>query len=526
MSTSTAAEAAPAPGRAPEPRLPRWSAAVLGVLALAAALAAGHLVAGLVGINASPYLAVGNGAIDLTPIQLKDFAVRTFGTYDKLVLLSGMAVVMVVVSAVAGFVSRRRPWPGLVMITAFGLVGLFAVYERPDLDTVALLAPLASLVAGVATFGLLHRLALRGAVETVTEGGSSRRTVLLAGAGVVVGAGLAGVGGQLLAGSRDAASSRAAVGQLVPVRTAPMIPADADFAKLGTPTFLTRNSDFYRVDTALSLPQVRTEDWSLRLHGMVGREITYNYGDIRDRPLVERTITMTCVSNEVGGTYVSTANFIGVDLADLLDEAGVRPGAEQLYSTSVDGWTSGSPIAAAMDRERGAMLAIGMNGEPLPIEHGFPARLVIPGLYGYVSATKWVTDLEVTTWQARQAYWLKRGWSREAPIKTESRIDTPKGFETVPSGKVRVAGIAWAQHTGVDKVEVSIDNGPWREAMLSQQFNLETWRMWWAEFDATPGGHQVVCRATDKSGYTQTDMRSGTVPDGATGRHSITFTAR
>jgi hypothetical protein len=302
-------------------------AAVLGVLALAAALAAGHLVAGLVGINASPYLAVGNGAIDLTPVKLKDFAVRAFGTYDKLVLLSGMAVVLVVVSAVAGLVSRRKPWPGLVMITAFGH---------------------------------LHRLALRGAAGTVVEGGSSRRTVLPAGAEVV------------------------------------------------------------------------------------GREATFNYGDIRDRPLVERTITLTCVSNEVGGTYVSTANFIGVDLADLLEEAGVRPGAEQLHSTSADGWTSGSPVTAAMDRERGAVLAIGMNGEPLPIEHGFPARLVIPGLYGYVSATKWVTDLEVTTWQARQAYWLKRGWSREAPIKTESRIDTPKGFETVPSGKVRVAGIAWA----------------------------------------------------------------------------------
>ncbi|WP_372664427.1 molybdopterin-dependent oxidoreductase [Amycolatopsis kentuckyensis] len=505
----------------PAPKLRRWVAALLGVLALAAALAAGHLVAGFVGVNASPYLAVGNGAIDLTPVQLKDFAVRTFGTYDKLVLLSGMAVVMVLAAAAAGLASRRKPWPGLVVVTGFGLVGVVAVYARPDLSTVALLAPLASLVVGVATFGFLHRAARRDVAPD-----ASRRTVLLAGAGVVVGAGVAGLGGQLLAGSRDAAASREAVGRLVPARTAPMIPADADFAKLGTPTFLTRNADFYRVDTALSVPQVRTEDWSLRLHGMVDREIRYSYGDIRNRPLVERTITMTCVSNEVGGTYVSTANFIGVDLADLLEEAGVRPGAEQLYSSSVDGWTSGSPVAAAMDRGRGAMLAIGMNGEPLPIEHGFPARLVIPGLYGYVSATKWVTDLEVTTWQARQAYWLKRGWSREAPIKTESRIDTPKGFETVPSGKVRVAGIAWAQHTGVEKVEVRLDDGPWREAMLSHEVNLETWRMWWIEFDVPSGGHQVVCRATDKSGYTQTEDRAGTVPDGATGWHGINFTAR
>ncbi|MER6796372.1 molybdopterin-dependent oxidoreductase [Amycolatopsis mediterranei] len=501
--------------------LRRWRAALLGVLALVAALAAGHLVAGFVGVNASPYLAVGNGAIDLTPVWLKDFAVRTFGTYDKLVLLSGMAVAMVAVAAVAGLLSRRTPVPGLVVITGVGLVGLVAVYARPDLDVVALLAPLASLVAGVATFAFLHRLARREAVSD-----ASRRTVLLAGAGVVVGAGVAGLGGQLLAGSRDATSSREAVGRLVPARTAPMIPADADFAKLGTPPFLTSNTRFYRVDTALSVPQVRTEDWSLRLHGMVDREIRYRYADIRNRPLVERTITMTCVSNEVGGTYVSTANFVGVDLADLLDEAGVRPGAEQLFSSSVDGWTSGSPVAAALDRTRGAMLAIGMNGEPLPIEHGFPARLVIPGLYGYVSATKWVTDLEVTTWGARQAYWLKRGWGREAPIKTESRIDTPKGFETVSSGKVRVAGIAWAQHTGITKVELRMDNGPWREAMLSHEVNVRTWRMWWLEFDVAPGGHQVVCRATDKSGYTQTEMRAGTVPDGATGWHSIAFTAR
>jgi DMSO/TMAO reductase YedYZ molybdopterin-dependent catalytic subunit len=491
----------------------RW---ITALVALAAALAAGHLVAGLVGVNASSFLAVGNGAIDLTPGWLKDFAVRTFGTYDKLVLLSGMAVVLVLAAVAAGLLSRRTPWPGLVVITAFGLVGLVAVYTRPDLGALALWAPLASLVTGVGTFALLYR------VRPGAAPSSSRRKVLLA----VAGAAAAGIGGQLLAGRRDAASSRAAVGPLIPARTAPVIPADADFVKLGTPEFVTRNAGFYRVDTALTVPQVRAEDWSLRLHGMVEREVRYRYADIRDRPLVERTITMTCVSNEVGGTYVSTANFVGVDLADLLGEAGVRPGAEQLFSSSVDGWTSGSPVAAAMDRSRGAMLAIGMNGEPLPLEHGFPARLVIPGLYGYVSATKWVTDLEVTTWQARQAYWLKRGWGREAPIKTQSRIDTPKGFETVPGGKVRVAGIAWAQHTGIEKVEVRLDTGPWREAMLSHEVNRDTWRMWWIEFDVPPGGHQVVCRATDKNGYTQTGRRAGTVPDGATGWHSISFTVQ
>ncbi|AXB43321.1 molybdopterin-binding protein [Amycolatopsis albispora] len=500
-------------------------AGLLGVLALASALAAGHLVAALININASPYLAVGNGAIDLTPVELKDFAVRTFGVYDKLVLLLGMAAVMVIAAALAGIASRRSPVPGAVAIVLFGLVGVLAVAQRPDLGVVALLAPVASLLAGTAVFLWLHRVA-RPHDELVEGGQPSRRSFLVAGAGVVVGAGVAGAGGQWLAGARDAASSRAAVGALVPARTAPAIPADADFAKLGTPTFLTPNKDFYRVDTALSVPQVRTEDWSLRLHGMVENERTYNYADIRNRPLVERTITMTCVSNEVGGSYVSTANFVGIDLADLLAEAGVRPGAEQLFSTSVDGWTCGSPVAAAADPGRGAMLAIGMNGEPLPVEHGFPARLVIPGLYGYVSATKWVIDLEVTTWAARRAYWLERSWAEQAPIKTQSRIDFPKGFETVPAGKVRVGGIAWAQGTGIAKVEVRVGQGAWQETTLSREVNADTWRMWWHEFDLPVGNHQVTCRATDKSGYTQTDQRMGTVPDGATGWHVINFTTR
>ncbi len=525
--TATEIDAPAVPPSSERTRLRFFAAAFTGILALAAALAAGHLVAGFIGINASPYLAVGNGAIDLTPVELKDFAVRTFGTYDKLVLLSGMAVVMVAAAALAGVLSRRSPVPGTVVIVLFGLLGGFAVSQRPDLTSVALLAPAASLLVGVAVFLLLHRIAPRVWRESGTgeKSGTSRRSFLLGGAGVVVGAGAMGLGGQLISSARDATASREAIGKLVPARTAPAIPADADFAKLGTPPFLTPNANFYRVDTALSVPQLRAEDWTLRLHGMVDREIRYRYEDIRNRPLIERTVTMTCVSNEVGGDYVSTSNFIGVDLADLLAEAGVKPGAEQLYCTSVDGWTSGTPVAAAQDRGRGAMLAIGMNGEPLPLEHGFPARLVTPGLYGYVSATKWVVDIEVTTWAARKAYWLERGWSQEAPIKTESRIDSHRGFATVKVGKVRVAGVAWAQHTGIEKVEVRVDRGPWQETTLSQQVNLNTWRMWWTEVDIPAGVHQVFCRATDKTGYTQTDMRAGTVPDGATGWHNVTFTA-
>jgi DMSO/TMAO reductase YedYZ molybdopterin-dependent catalytic subunit len=504
-------------GEAPaeaSPRLSSATAGLIGVLALAAALGAGHLAAAFVGRNASPYLAVGNAAIDLTPSWLKDFAAGTFGTNDKAVLLGGMAVVMVVLAIVAGLISRRQPRPGQIVIGAFGILGVVAVYGRPDLGQIALIAPLVSLVAGVLVFGMLHRAAMGQDVST------SRRRFLV----VAIGAGVVGAVGQWLGNSKDAEGSRAAVEPLIPARTAPPVPADADFAKLGTPTFITANPDFYRIDTALVVPQVRAEDWSLRIHGMVDKEVTYHYADIRDRPLVERIVTLCCVSNPVGGPYISTARFIGVDLADLLNEAGVQQGAQQLYSTSVDGFTASTPIPTLLEPDRGAMLALGMNGEPLPIEHGFPARLVVPGLYGYVSATKWVTDLEVTTWDARQAYWLERGWSEQGPIKTESRIDAPGG--NVSAGRVRIAGIAWAQHTGVDKVEVRLDAGSWQPAMLSAEVNTDTWRMWWAEVDAKPGGHSVAVRATDRSGYTQTNQLADVVPDGATGWHTIAFTAK
>jgi DMSO/TMAO reductase YedYZ molybdopterin-dependent catalytic subunit len=497
-------------------RLAAGPAALIGVLTLAAALAAGHLVAAFVGIKASPYLAVGDAVVDATPSWLKDFAIGTFGTADKPVLLGGMAVVMVVLAIVAGLVSRERAWPGQVIVGVFGVLGIAAVVTRPDLGQFAVLAPVTSLVAGVLVFQGLHRAVL-------AQGGTSpsRRRFLFA--GVAVGAGLAGGAGQWI-GSQDAEASRAAVGPLTPTRVAPPIPADADFARLGTPTFVTENHDFYRIDTALVVPQIPAEGWRLRVHGMVDREITYSYDDIRRRPLVERVVTLCCVSNPVGGPYISTAKFIGVGLAELLAEAGVGPGAEQLFSSSADGFTAGTPIATVLDPGRGAMLAIGMNGEPLPVEHGFPARLVVPGLYGYVSATKWVTDLEVTTWAERQAYWLHRGWAEQAPIKTESRIDAPQG--SVPPGRVSVAGIAWAQHTGIARVEVQLDNGPWQEATLSANVTDDAWRMWWAQVNASPGGHTVTVRATDRTGYTQTDQVADVVPDGATGWHTITFTAR
>ncbi|WP_221459630.1 molybdopterin-dependent oxidoreductase [Amycolatopsis jiangsuensis] len=499
-------------------------ATFLGLVALITALGVGHLLAAFVGYQASPFVAVADFVIAHSPHPVVVWAERTLGTADKTVLRIGLAVVLVGFAVLAGQLSRRRPLPGQVLVAVLGIAGIVAVYQRTDVGQLALLAPVLAMAAALLVFGWLHGRALpvTGAEAT----GLTRRQVLQRGAGVAVGTGVAAVVGEVVAGSGNAAGSRAAIGPLVPARKAPPLPPDADFVKLGSPPFITPNKDFYRIDTAFVVPQVRAEEWQLKIHGMVDKEVTLSYADIRNRPLVERTVTLTCVSNEIGGDLISTANFIGVDLSELLDEAGVRHGAQQMYATSVDGFTCGTPANVALDPERGAMLAIGMNGEPLPVEHGFPARIVIPGLYGFVSATKWVTDLEFTTWDERQSYWLQRGWAEQAPIKTESRIDTPAAGASVAAGTVRIAGTAWAQHVGIQRVEVRLDQGPWQQATLSAEVNKDTWRMWWAEVPAPSGGHTVTVRATDQSGYTQTDHPADPVPDGASGWHSVSFTAR
>ncbi|MBW4721536.1 molybdopterin-dependent oxidoreductase [Saccharothrix obliqua] len=503
-----------------------WAATAVGLIAVAAALAAGHLVAALIDPLASPFLAVGNAAIDLTPHPVKDFAIRAFGSNDKVVLLTGMAVVIAAAAALAGVLSRRGPLPGTLLATALGLVGVAAVLTRPALGPAAVSAPLTSLVVGVVVFRRLHGFARR-AFPSHVDGelhgsGLDRRRFLFTSAAVVATACVAGVTGRFLGGRVDVEASRRAI-RLTPDVAAPPIPAGADFAGAGTPAFITSNADFYRVDTALSVPRLRAEDWRLRVHGMVDRELVLTYEDLLSRPLVERTISLCCVSNEVGGRYISTANFIGVSLRDLLTEAGVRPGADQLVTRSADGWTCGTPVE---DVGGDALLAIGMNGEPLPAEHGFPVRMVVPGLYGFVSATKWLVDAELTTFADFDAYWVKRDWARRAPIKTMSRIDRPKAFEQVPAGRFVAAGVAWAQHKGVDKVEVRIDGGAWRTTTLSTEVNVDTWRMWRVELDLPAGAHTLEVRATDRTGYTQTGDRAEPIPDGAAGWHAIAFTAR
>ncbi|WP_028926145.1 molybdopterin-dependent oxidoreductase [Pseudonocardia acaciae] len=533
-----------APAEAPL-RLPAGQAIGVVVLAFAAAIGVGHLVAGVVSPLSSPFQAVADAVVRLAPSPLVEFGKSLAlpglpaGRADKVGLLVGVGVVLLGVAVAAGLASRASARPARWALVVLGLVGLAAVFSSPVFALADLVAPLAAMGAGLWSLRWLHERAMADALTGVSESAThpdkipDSRAVGTAGVtrrGVLVGVGAvgAGVGGYLLGAGADV--SGGAGGELVArlrgASRAGAVPVGADFAGLGTPTFLTANADFYRIDTALRLPVTSAADWSMRVHGMVERELVLSYADLLRRPLVERPVTLACVSNEVGGDLISTANFVGVELRPLLLEAGVRPGADQLLSTSQDGWTAGTPTDVLLEPDRGALLALGMNGEPLPLEHGFPVRMVVPGLYGYVSATKWLADLELTTFEDAQAYWLRRGWAKLAPIKTQSRIDRPRSGDSVPAGPLTVAGIAWAQHRGVSGVEVRVDGGPWQPAVLSTEVGRDTWRMWRADLTLPPGPHRIQSRATDATGVPQTEAIASPVPDGATGYPEISVSAR
>ena len=348
----------------------------------------------------------------------------------------------------------------------------------------------------------------------------ARRSFLAASVATAGIAATAGLAGRLLAERSSVATARSAVKIPKPTTTGPALPPGTDLDIPGLASFITPNNAFYRVDTAIVLPEVDPTSWQLRIHGMVSREITITFDELLRRPLIEDYVTLCCVSDPVGGPYIGNAKWLGASLASLLRQAGIKAGADQLMCTSVDGFTSGTPVQTVMDG-RDALLAVAMNGQPLPIAHGFPARMVVPGLYGYVSATKWVTDINVTTFAGNYAYWAQRGWSQQAPIKTESRIDVPSGVNQIPAGRTAVAGVAWAQHKGIEAVEVRVDQGAWNQARLAAVPDLDTWRQWVWEWDATSGNHMIEARATDKTGYTQTAVLAQPEPNGATGYPSV-----
>jgi DMSO/TMAO reductase YedYZ molybdopterin-dependent catalytic subunit len=505
------------------------------VLATGVALGLAELLAAVFGPGSSPIVAVGGAAVDASPEWLKSFAIQTFGARDKVALLLGIGVVLVVVVSVLGAASGRRPRLGIVGSVVLGAIGAAAALSRPANDLADAIPSIAGAAAGVVAFGWLREAAGSPKGEAPSDPdpdagtvpapeptirGYDRRRFLrtgVAAAGIAV---VSGGLGRLLTSRANAAASRAAATIPKPVRALPPPPEGSDLDVPGVGPFLTPNTDFYRVDTALFVPAIDAATWSLRVHGMVDREITLDFDQLLARPMIERDVTLACVSNEIGGPYVGNARWIGAPLADLLREAGVRDGASQIVSRSADGFTIGTPTAIAMDG-RDAMLAVSMNGEPLPLEHGFPVRMVVPGLYGYVSATKWLVDLELTTLDAYDAYWIQRGWAKEAPIKTQSRIDTPADGARLGPGPVAVAGVAWAQHRGIARVEVSADAGRWEEAELGADDTIDTWRQWVYRWDAGPGSHTLAVRATDEEGETQTADRTAPFPDGATGHHTI-----
>jgi DMSO/TMAO reductase YedYZ molybdopterin-dependent catalytic subunit len=495
-------------------------------------------------------IAVGQKVIDLVPLPLKNWAVETFGTSDKVVLVVTTLAILFVTGIAIGIVAVSGGRTKAVTATAaVGLIGVVAVLTRPDPMIAKLLPILAGTLVSVGVLWWLspspaasiQRPHPGHAVATVAEtdelspiepaglpgpGVADRRMFLMRSAGVASLAVIAGGAGRLLQRRYDVGGERAALAlpSVADRRPAAVLPPNTDLEVEGLSAFVTPNDDFYRIDTALVVPQVSKDGWRLRIHGMVERELELTFDDLLARDQIEAYVTLACVSNPTGGPYVGNALWQGVRLADLFAEVGVDPTSTQLLSTSIDGWTCGTPVASLTDG-RNAMLAIAMNGEPLPAQHGYPVRMVVPGEYGYVSATKWVVDMEFTTWEAVDAYWVPRGWSQQAPMKTMTRIEVPDDDADVAAGTVEIAGTAYAVHRGISVVEVRVDGGAWERAELGGVPSPDTWRKWVVEVEVESGEHTIEARATDGLGEVQTDEVADVAPNGASGYDRISLTA-
>lgn len=523
------AQAAPAPVAPPRRSVPeavRRRASVAGLLATAVALGVAELVAGALGTR-SLVVAIGDAVIDRTPGWLERFAISTLGTADKPVLLAGILVLAGLFGAGLGRLALTRLPLACAGLVAFGALGVAASLTDARTDPAeAVAAAAAGAVAGVSALVLLTRAAAPAAPARSIDNDPTlfarRRFLALASASAAVGV-LGAAGGRLLAAPR-LNRVREAITLPRPTATAVPLAPGAGLDVEGLTPLRVPNAEFYRIDTALLVPEVDPGGWSLEVRGLVDRPFTLTYDELLELATVEGDVTLACVSNEVGGGLVGNARWQGVPLRDLLERAGVQPGATQIIGRSVDGFTAGFPVELGLrpgtgPGDVGALVAVGMNGEPLPQVHGFPARLVVPGLYGYVSATKWLSAIELTTFD-EEGYWIPRGWSRKGPVKTQTRIDVPR-TGTVPAGRQPVAGVAWAPSRGIERVEVRVDDGPWQEARLSDSLGVDAWRQWVWEWDAAPGAHTITARATDGTGEVQTTRVAPPAPDGASGLHSL-----
>ena len=539
-----------------------------GLVASGFAVAFSEMLASFFVSAPSLVLTIGQRFIDITPAALKDWAIAVFGTNDKAVLIGGIVVVTIIIGGLLGVVARERMPLAAMGFVAFGLLGYALGITDPLATAGATFIPaIGAAGSGIVVLVLLRRL-LQGPAAEATEATDaaaavspdSRRAFMTAsGAAVVLAAGQVVIGRlaadrtQSVVAAREqvtlptvaaspsttaAPAGTTTVAATVAVEEAPVVettaatvaetevvrtvadPTPAQIAQVeGVSELITPNETFYRIDTALSIPNVDLDTWEVSFTGLVDSPFSLTYDELIALPMVERYITICCVSNSVGGDLIGNAKWLGVPLKDLVERAGVRPEGTQLIGRSVDRFTVGFPTEAVFDG-REALLAIGMNGEPLPVRHGFPARLVVSGLYGYVSATKWLSEVEFARWEDFDAYWIPRGWAKQAPIKTQSRIDTPRPG-TVDAGTRAIAGVAWAQNRGIDMVEVQVDDGPWMEAILPEELAIDTWRQWHLEYDFTPGPHTIAVRATDRTGYTQTSEIVPPRPDGATGYHTV-----
>ncbi|WP_104045680.1 molybdopterin-dependent oxidoreductase [Arthrobacter sp. ZGTC412] len=510
---------------------PTAMAALAGVVAAAVVLAVAELVGAFFTARATPVIALGSTFIDFTPSWLKDFAIATFGTNDKAALFVGMGLTIAGLACVLGVVAYRRWGLGVLGVLFMGAVIVASVVTRAGVGPADAIPSLLGTLAGLAALRFLiaplwkaKGLPDAPAGAAADTPGASRRRFFAATGITAAAAGIAATGGRLLSAARsNIAKARDAVQLPVPVKAAAAVPAGVQSPVPGVAPWVTPNGEFYRIDTALSVPEINADEWELRVHGLVEEEVRLTFQDLLDADLIESHVTLTCVSNPVGGNLAGNAKWLGLPIREVLERAKPTDGADMVLSTSVDGFSASTPLEVLQD-DRDAILAIGMNDEPLPLEHGYPVRMVVPGLYGFVSATKWVVDLEVTRFADSKAYWTERGWSERGPIKTMARVDVPKSFAKVPAGTVAVGGTAWAQTRGITKVEIQIDDADWVEAELSTEASLVTWRQWSYQWDATPGPHYIKVRATDGSGEVQTEQRADPVPDGASGWQSVMVT--
>ncbi len=523
----------------PEGMVARWRAVLIGILAAGLGMAIGHLVASFKRASASPVLAIGNAVIDRTPTALKDFAIKQFGTNDKLVLLVSVSVGALVLAGLAGLLARKVFLAGLGLELLLVAIAGFAAMTRPAAVGSDIVPTIATAIVGTLTlFGLFWisgdhftRDLVQRVLPSTLPGSAPRfaatRRIFLAGAGAVAGVAVVSAAlGQKL----GAVTSTAKLALPAAKKKAAAIPAGLTAQYPAITPLRTPNAKFYRVDTSLAIPNVDRDSWKLQIDGGPdGKKLTFSYADIAKMDLIERNISLTCISNEPGGSYAGGATWLGVRTRDLLEMAGVKKvgKGKQVFSESSEGFSISTPLGAMMD-DRDALLAIGMNGTALPRAHGFPARLVTPGLYGMLGCTKWVTKMTVTDYDKKTAYWTQRKWTTDGPIKPSARIDTPMNFATAQKtkdGKQIIGGVAWAQGEGVAKVQVSIDEGPWKDATMGPDVNVDYWRQWVYLWDTkAKGQHQVRARVVFGNGKLQSTTRKDVFPNGSSGIVNLFFT--